>query len=223
MFCHVQFFTLNVHINICFCMGFHHAHLCTNNYPYSCTSLYEWLSILFFYVFSSCTSLCEWLSIFLWVFVMHIFVRMTIHFLAYGFSSCTFMYEWQSIFFLNVFSSCTFLYKWLSISFWMCSCHAHFCTNDYLFLLERVFVMHIFLRRTIHILFVWVFVMYIFVQMTFHFFLNGFSSYKFLYEWLSISFLMGFRHAHFCKNDYPFLFEWVSSCTFLYELLPFLF
>ena len=101
-FCHVQFCTLNVHISICFCMGFCHAHFCTNDYPYyscmgfrhahfctndypysygfsSCTSLYEWLSILFLYGFSSCTSLYEWLSIFLWIFVMHIFVWMTIH------------------------------------------------------------------------------------------------------------------------------------------------
>ena len=68
------------------CIGFRHAHFCMNDSPYSyefssCTSLYEWLFIFFFYGFSSCTFLDEWLSIFLWVFVMHIFVRMTIHIL----------------------------------------------------------------------------------------------------------------------------------------------
>ena len=47
--------------------------------------------------------------------------------------------------------------------------------------------------------------MHISVGMTVHFFLNGFSSCTFLYEWLSISFWMGFRHAHLCTNDYPFL------------------
>ena len=124
MFCHVQFCTLNVPINICFCVGFRHVHLCTNDYPYS-------------YGFSSCTG----------------FVRMTFHFLLYWFSSSTFLYEWLSIyfelvsvmyvflrmtihFFLNGFSSCTFLYKWPSISFWMGFCHAHFCTNDYHFFLN---------------------------------------------------------------------------------------
>ena len=106
----------------------------------------------------------EWPSIFLWVFVMHICVRMTINFFLYGFSSCTFMYEWLSIFFLYRFLSCIFLYEWLSI-----------------FL--GVFVMHICVQMTIHIIFVWFFVvhnfftndypysfgfivMYIFVQMT---------------------------------------------------------
>ena len=69
-FCHVQFCTLNVHINKCFLYGFS-----------SCTSLYEWLSILFLHEFSSCTFLDQWLYIFLWVFVMHISVQMTIHIL----------------------------------------------------------------------------------------------------------------------------------------------
>ena len=174
MFCHVQFCTLNVHINICFCMGFCHAYLCTNDYPYS-------------YGFLSCTSLYEWLSISLCMGFRHAYF-------------CTNDYP----FLLNRFSSCLFLYEWLSISFWMGFRHAHFCTNDY------------------------------------HFFFNGFSSCTFLYEWLrflfqlilvmhisvrmtTISFWMGFRHAHFCPNDYHLILNWFSSCTFLYEWLPFLF
>ena len=84
MFCHVQFFTLNVHINICFCMGFRHAHLCTNDYPYSygfssCKFLYEWLSILFLYGFC------------------HVHLCTNEYPYSYGFSSCTSLYGWLSI------------------------------------------------------------------------------------------------------------------------------
>ena len=104
VFCHVQFCTLNVHINICFWMGFRHVHVCTNDYPYS-------------YGFSSCTCLYEWLSILLCMGFRHA------HF-------CTNDYA----FLLNGVSSCTFLYKWPSISFLMGFCHAHFCKNDYPFL-----------------------------------------------------------------------------------------
>ena len=74
-----------------------------------------------------------------------------------------------TIFFLYGFSSCTFLYEWLP------------------FLFEWVFVMHISVRMT------------------------------------TISFWMDFRHAHFCKNDYHFFLNGFSSCTFLYEWLTFLF
>ena len=31
------------------------------------------------------------------------------------------------------------------------------------------------------------------------------------------------RHEHLCTNDYHFFLNWLSSCTFLYEWLPFLF
>ena len=64
-------------------------------------------------------------------------------------------------------------------------CHAHFYTNDYSYYFWMGFVMHIFVRMTIHIILVWVFVMHISVQMTTHI-------------------LMGFRHAHLCTNDYPY-------------------
>ena len=82
--------------------------------------------------------------------------------------------------------------------------------------------------------------MHISKRMTIHFFLNGVLSCTFIYEWLPFLFLMGFSHAHFCTNDYHFFF-WIgfrhahfctnnyhfflngfSSCTFLYEWLPFL-
>ena len=140
---------------------------------------------------------------------------------SYGFLSCTCLYKWLSILFgmgfchahfctndypySYGFSSCTSLYKWLSISLCMGFRHAHLCTNEYPF----------------H--FVWVSVIHIYVRMTIYFFLNWFSSCTFLYEWLpflfelvffmnisvrmtTISLWMGFRHAHFCTNDYPYSF-----------------
>ena len=57
---------ISVRMTIHILLGFHHAHLCTNEYPY-------------YFRFPSCTSLYEWLSILLWAFVMHIFIRMTVH------------------------------------------------------------------------------------------------------------------------------------------------
>ena len=105
---------------------------------------------LLLYGFSSCTCLYEWLSIsFEWVFVMYIFVRMTTisfwmdcrhahfctndyHFFLNGMSLFTYLYEWLP-----------FLFEWIvviyisvrmtNISFWMDCRHAHFCTNDYHF------------------------------------------------------------------------------------------
>ena len=82
MFCHVPICTLNVHINICFCMGFRHVHVCTNDYPYS-------------YGFSSYTCLYEWLSISLCIRFRHVHVCTNDYpFLFNGFSSCTCFYEW---------------------------------------------------------------------------------------------------------------------------------
>ena len=39
----------------------------------------------------------------------------------------------------------------------------------------------------------------------------------------TISFWKDFRHLYFCKNDYHLFLNGLSSFTFLYELLPFLF
>ena len=147
MFFHVQFCTLNVHINICFCMGFRrshictnvihilmgfcHVHLCTNEYPYYscmgfrhvhfCTNDYPYS-----YGFLSCTSLYGWLSVSLCMGFHHAhFCTNDYPFLLNGFSSMH-ISVWMTIhFFFNAFSSCTFLYKWLP------------------FIFECVFVMHI--------------------------------------------------------------------------------
>ena len=187
--------------------------------------------------FSSCTCLYEWLSIFLWVFVMYMFVRMTIHFFWMGFRHvhfCTNNYQ----FLLDGFSSRTCLYEWLSISF------------------EWVFVMYMFVRMTIQFL-VYGLSSFTFLYGWLSISLNGFSSYICLYEWLpfllnwfssctclyewlpflfewivviyisvrmtTISFCMDSLHLHFCTNDYYFFLNGLLSCTFLYELLPFLF
>ena len=91
-----------------------------------------------------------------------------------------------------------------TLSFWMDCRHLNFCTND------------------------------------FHYFLNGLSSSKWLYEWLpslcdwiivmhiavrmtTISFWVDYRHAQSCTNDYELFLNRFSSCTFLYEWLPFRF
>ena len=166
------FFVMHIFVRMTFniLMGFRHVHVCTNDYPFP----YDL------------------------VFVVHISVRMTIHFFWMGFRHahfCTNDYH----FLFNGLSSFTFLYEWLpflfewifvmhislritTIYFWMECRHSHFCTNDY------------------------------------DFFLNGLSSFIFLYEWLpflfecnvviyisvwmtTISLWMDFRHAHFCTND----------------------
>ena len=155
MFCHVQFCTLNVHINICFCMVFCNAHLCKNDYPYSYgfpswTSLYKLLSMLFLYGFRH-VHLCTNDYPYFMGFRHAHFCTKDYPFLLNGFSSCIFLYKWlpflfELVFvmhisvwrtihiFLTGFSSCTFLYEWLSISFFIGFRHAHFCANDYPFL-----------------------------------------------------------------------------------------
>ena len=144
---------------------------------------------MFLYGFSSCTCLYEWLSICLWVFVMHISVRMTIHIILMGFCHvhvCTNDYPFPCVWVFVMHIPVRMTINFFSMGFR----HAHLCTNDYPFLLKW-FSSCTFLYKWLSISFEWVFVMYMFVRMTIHFF------------W------MGFRHVHGCTNDYPFLFEWV--------------
>ena len=112
----VQFCTLNVHISICFCLGFRHAHLCTNYYPYySCMGFRHALLctndchiLMGFRHAQFCTNDYPFLCV--WVFVMHIFVRMTIH-IHMGFRHGHFCTNDYSYSFLMVFRQCTFLYE----------------------------------------------------------------------------------------------------------------
>ena len=123
----------------------------TQLYILSCTKLYFECPYyhMFLYGFSSCTCLYEWLYILVWVFVMHMFVRMTIHIIVYGFSSCTFLYKWLSITFEWVFEM--YMFVRMTIHSLMGFRHAHFCTNYYPFYCLWVFVMNISVRMTIHL------------------------------------------------------------------------
>ena len=137
--------------------GFPDTHICTNDYPFLLNG------------FSSCTCLYEWLSIsFEWVFVMSMFVRMTIHFLVNGFPSCTCLYGWLSISFEWVFVMYISV-RMITFSFWMDFRHVHFCTDDYLLSLNE-------------------FSSYPFLSDDYILILNGFSSCTFLYEWLPFLF-----------------------------------
>ena len=77
------------------------------------------------------------------------------------------------------------------------------------------FVMYNFLLLTY--VFVWVFVMHIFVRMTIHI-LMGFRHVHVCTNDYPYYFCMGFRHAHLFTNDHPFSHGF-SSCTCLYEWL----
>ena len=143
---------------------FRHAHFCTNDYPFSCCMGVRHAHF--------CTNDYPFLVV--WVFVMHISVRMTIHIhMVFRHAHfCTNDYPY----FFNGFSSCTFLNEWLPITLFMGSRHAHFCTNDYPFLCVRIFVIHISVQMTIHIIL-------------------GFLSCTYLYEWL---FVPNFFPMRFC-------------------------
>ena len=101
-----------------------------------------------------------------------------------GFSSCTFLYGWL----LSHFEWIFVIYisvRMTTFSFWIDFRHVHFCTNDYHFFLSGL-SSYKFLHARLSIYFEKVFFMYMFVRMTIYFF------------------LIGFRHAHVCTNDYQF-------------------
>ena len=120
------FVRMTIHIVIGFC----HAYLCTNDYPY-------------YYWFLSCSSLYKWLSLLFLVFVMRMFLRMTIHILMGFFNVhvCTNDYPYYFWFF-----SCTSLYEWISILFLVFDMHMfERMTIKFLF----VFVILISVRTTL--------------------------------------------------------------------------
>ena len=159
--------------------------------------------------------------VFVWVFVMYMFVRMTIH-ISMGFRHvhvCTNDYPYFCIWvfvmhisvqmtiyplLLNGFSSMDMFVRMTIHFFWIGFRYVHVCTNDYPFLLNG-FSSCTFLYGWLSISFELVFVMYMFVQMT------------------TIYFWMDCRHLHFCTIDYHIVLNGLSSFTFLYEWLPFLF
>ena len=105
--------------------------------------------------------------------------------------------EWISIFFW--FSSCTFLYEWLSILFY-------------------VFVMHISVKMTIHIILGFCHAHLCTNDYPDYFrFLSCTSLYKWISRllwvfvihisiWMTLQIIMGFCHAHIFTNDYPYYY-----------------
>ena len=151
-------------------------------------------------MFLLCTTLYKWLSIFFWIFVMHISVRITIHVLLdfRHAHDCTNDYP---------YCSCVGFLVHISVRMHILSLmgfrHAHLCTNDYPYSFCMGFRHAHFCTNDYPFLFEWVSVMHISVRIT------------------TISFEWVFVNAHFCTNDYHFFFKRFSSCTFLYEWLPF--
>ena len=105
-------------------------------------------------------------------------------------------------------------------------------------ILVLVFLMHISVRMTIHILIGFrhahlctknypflcgsVFFIHISLRMTIHIlFVLVFVLH--IYVRFTIHILIGFRQAHLCTNDYEFFLFGFPSCTFLYELRPLIF
>ena len=175
-----------------FCIGFRHLHFCTNDYHFFLNGL------------SSCTILYELLSfLFEWVFVMHIYVRMTV------------IYFWMDFRHTHF---CTNDYKFFCID---CR-HANFCTNDYHFFFIG-FSSCTFLYEFLPFLFEWIVVMHISVRMTTISFSNGCSSCTFLYKWLPFRCISVFVMHILCKwFSILFVFGF-SSCTFLCEWLSIFF
>ena len=155
---------------------FRNVHFCTDD------------CILILNGFSSCTFLYGWLpSHFESIFVIYICVRMTTFSFWNGFSSYTFLherlpflFEWIVVIYISV--------RMTTFSFWIDLLHVHFCTDDYLLILNG-FLSCIFLNGWLPSHFELISVMYISVRMT------------------TISFWMDCCHARFCANDYHFFLE----------------
>ena len=210
------FVRMTVHI----LMNFRHVRVCTNDYQFPCVQVFVKAHFctndyqILLNRFTSCTCLYEWLSISLCIGFLHE------HF-------CTNNHPYH----LNGFSTCTCLYEWLSISF-------QWVFVDYPLTFEWIFVIYISVWMTN--IYLWMDCRHLhFCTNDYHLFLNGLSSFTFLYEWIpclfewivviyislrmnTISFWMDCRHLHFCTNDYNFFLKGLSSFIFLYEWLPFL-
>ena len=123
--------------------------------------LFEWIVVVYISVQITTIS-------FEWIVVINIFVRMTT--ISFRIDCCDARFCANDYhFFLNGFSSCTFLCEWLPSLF------------------EWIFVMHLSVQMTTNS-FIWVFVMHIMYKWLSIFFVFGFSSCTFLWEWHSIFF-----------------------------------
>ena len=160
---------------------------------------------------------------FFWmVFFMHISVRITTisfwmefchlhfcmhdyHFFLNGLSSFTFLCEWLPF----LFELIVFIYIFVrrtTISFWIDCRHAHFCTNDYHFFLNR-FSSCKFLYERLPFLFEWIVVIYISVRMTAIFLVWIFVMHISV-RITTILLCMGFHHAHSVQMTFHILSIW---------------
>ena len=210
------------HIHFCtettlsFWMDFRHVHFCTNNNHLflsglsSFTFLYGWLPphfewIVVIYISARMTTISFWT-----VWCHAHFCTNDYHLFLNRFSSFTSL-VWMTTIFFKGLSSFTFLYEWLpflferivvmhisvrrtTISFWIDFRHAHFCTNDYHFILYG-FSSCIFCAMTFHILCVLIFVMH------------------FLCKWLSILMYIDFRHAYSVRMTFRNLLVFHDVCN----------
>ena len=128
-------------------------------------------------------------------FVMYMFVQMTIHFFLMGFRHVQFVlmtihnFEWNVVIYISV--------RMTTFSFWMDFLHVHFCTDDYLPILNG-FLSWTFLYGWLPSPFEWISVMYISARIT------------------TISFWVDCRHLHFCTDDYNLILKGLLSFTFVY-------
>ena len=158
--------------------------------------------------------------VFVWVFVMHNFVRMTINILM-GFRHvhvCTNDYPFPCawVFVMHISVQMTIHLFWIGFR------HAHFCTNDYHFFFEWIVVMHISVQMTT--ISFWRDCRHAhFCTNDYHIFLNGFSSWTFLYEWLPFRCILVLVMHILCKWLSIFFVYGFSPCTFLCEWLSIFF
>ena len=147
---------------------------------------------------------------------MYITVRMT-----------TFSFDWIVVMHISVWMT--------TISFSKDSRHAHFCTNDCHFFLNGLSSCTL-LYEWLPSHFEWIVFMHISVRMTiisfwmdfrharfcandYHFFLNGFSSYTFLCEWLPFRCIWVF----FMHIDFPYSCIWIFVMHILCKWLSIFF
>ena len=119
---------------------------------------------MFLYGFCQCTCLYEWLSIFLCVFVMYMFVRMTIYIILMVFrhvhlSTNDYPFPCGCVFVMHISVRMTIHF------FWMGFRQVHVCTNDYHLFLNGL-LSCTFLYEWLPFLFEWIVVIYISVRMT---------------------------------------------------------
>ena len=169
---------------------------------------------MFLYGFSSCTCLYEWISIFLWVFVMYMFARMTIHIIL----------VWVFVMYISVQMSIhiligfvMYMFVWMIIYFFgMGFRHVHVCTNDYPFILNGISSCTFLYKWLSTSLWMGFCHVHLYTN-DYPFLLNAFLSCTCLYEWLPFPcvwvcimhisvrmtihfFWMGFRHVQSTRS-----------------------